>query len=72
MLSDVEGVGHAYAGKLREAGITTTGDLLLRAGTRSGRGMLAAASGIPERLLGEWVGEFDRLRTEAASAQDAG
>jgi hypothetical protein len=72
MLSDVKGVGEVYAGKLREAGITTTGDLLLRAGTRSGRGMLAASSGIPERLLGEWVGECDRLRTEDARLKDDG
>jgi hypothetical protein len=61
MLADVEGIGAVYAGKLREAGITTTGDLVLRAGSRSRRGTLAAASGIPERLLGEWVGRCDRL-----------
>ena len=72
MLSDVEGVGEVYAGKLREAGITTTGDLLLRAGTRSGRGTLAAASGIPERLIGEWVGECDRHRAADAGPKDAG
>jgi hypothetical protein len=72
MLTDVEGVGEVYAGKLREAGITTTDDLLLRAGTRSGRGMLAASSGIPERLLGEWVGECDRLRAADAGSKDAG
>jgi hypothetical protein len=72
MLTDVEGVGDVYAGKLREAGITTTDDLLLRAGTRSGRGMLAASSGIPERLLGEWVGECGRLRSADAGSKDAG
>ena len=62
-LEAVEGIGEAYALKLREAGITTTEDLLLRAGSRSGRGMLAASSGIPERLIGEWVNQCDPSRT---------
>ena len=32
---------------------------------------LAAASGIPERLIGEWVGECDRLRAEEAASEAA-
>jgi hypothetical protein len=62
-LEAVEEIGETYAAKLREAGITTTEDLLLRAGSRSGRGMLAVSSGIPERLIGEWVNHCDPSRT---------
>ena len=70
-LEDVEGIGPAYAGRLRESGITTTDDLLLRAGTRSGRGMLAASSGIAERLLLEWVNHCDLMRIDGVGSEYA-
>jgi predicted RecB family nuclease len=70
-LEHLEGVGEAYASKLREAGITTTEDLLVRARSRSGRGTLAAASGISERLIGEWVSHCDLMRAEGV-AQEPG
>ena len=70
-LEDVEGIGATYAGRLREAGIATTEDLLLRAGSRSGRGMLAASSGIPERLLLEWVNHCDLMRIDGVGAEYA-
>jgi predicted flap endonuclease-1-like 5' DNA nuclease len=66
-LEAVEGIGETYAAKLREAGITTTEDLLVRASSRSGRGMLAAASGIAERLIGEWVNHCDLMRIDGVS-----
>jgi hypothetical protein len=68
-LEHLDGIDVAYASKLREAGITTTEDLLVRARSRSGRGMLAAASGIPERLIGEWVSHCDLLRAQRAGAE---
>ncbi len=70
-LEDVEGIGPTYAGRLRESGITTTDDLLLRAGTRSGRGMLAASSGIAERLLLEWVNHCDLMRIDGVGSEYA-
>jgi predicted flap endonuclease-1-like 5' DNA nuclease len=70
-LEDVEGIGATYAGRLRESGIATTGDLLLRAGTRSGRGMLAASSGIAERLLLEWVNHCDLMRIDGVGSEYA-
>jgi predicted flap endonuclease-1-like 5' DNA nuclease len=70
-LEAVEGIGEAYAAKLREAGITTTEDLLVRANSRSGRGMLAAASGIAERLIGEWVNHCDLMRIDGVGPEYA-
>lgn len=70
-LEDVEGIGPAYAGKLRESGISTTEDLMLRAGSRSGRGMLAAASGIAERLLLQWVNHCDLMRVDGVGSEYA-
>ena len=68
-LEDVEGIGAVYAGRLREAGIATTEDLLLRAGSRSGRGMLAASSGIAEKLLLEWVNHCDLMRIDGVGSE---
>jgi predicted flap endonuclease-1-like 5' DNA nuclease len=70
-LEDVEGIGVVYAGRLRESGIATTQDLLLRAGSRSGRGMLAASSGIAEKLLLEWVNHCDLMRIDGVGAEYA-
>ncbi len=70
-LEAVEGIGEIYAAALREAGITTTEDLLVRAGSRSGRGMLAAASGIAERLIGEWVNHCDLMRIDGVGPEYA-
>ena len=71
MLEDVEGIGSVYASRLRESGITTAEDLLLRAGSRSGRGKLAASSGIAERLLLEWVNHCDLIRIDGVGAEYA-
>ena len=70
-LEAVEGIGETYAAKLRDAGITTTEDLLLRARSRSGRGMLAAASGIPERMILQWVNHCDLMRIDGVGPEYA-
>jgi predicted flap endonuclease-1-like 5' DNA nuclease len=70
-LEEVEGIGGVYAERLREAGISTAEDLLLRAGSRSGRGMLAASSGIAEKLLLEWVNHCDLMRIDGVGAEYA-
>jgi len=46
---DVEGIGPAYAEKLKEKGITTTEALLKAGATAKGREGLAAATGISEK-----------------------
>jgi predicted flap endonuclease-1-like 5' DNA nuclease len=59
---DVEGVGAHYAAKLKAKGVRTTERLLDIAGTSKGRKDLAAASGISEKLILEWVNHADLMR----------
>jgi predicted flap endonuclease-1-like 5' DNA nuclease len=59
---DIEGIGAGFATKLREAGIRTTAALLKAAGSKRGRHDLAAETGIPEKLILEWVNLADLMR----------
>lgn len=68
---DVEGVGPAYAEKLQNAGCVTTDDLLARAGKKSGRESLAAATGISEKLILEWTNHVDLMRIDGVGSEYA-
>ena len=68
---DVEGVGPAYAEKLQNAGCITTDDLLARAGKKSGRESLAAATGISEKLILEWTNHVDLMRIDGVGSEYA-
>ncbi|HEY7131880.1 MAG TPA: DUF4332 domain-containing protein [Candidatus Limnocylindrales bacterium] len=68
---DVEGIGPAYAEKLSSAGVGTTEALLERGGTAAGRSALAAATGIPEALLLEWVNHVDLMRISGVDSEYA-
>lgn len=68
---DVEGVGPAYAEKLQNAGCITTDDLLARAGKKSGRESLAAATGISEKLILEWANHVDLMRIDGVGSEYA-
>lgn len=70
-IEDVEGIGPAFAGKLTAAGVATTDDLLDRAASASGRGSLAEATGISERLLLEWVNHADLMRIKGVGSEYA-
>lgn len=61
-ISEIEGIGPAYAKKLEGAGINTTKDLLGAAAGKSGRSNLAEATGISESLILEWVNRADLFR----------
>jgi predicted flap endonuclease-1-like 5' DNA nuclease len=66
---DVEGVGPAYASKLRGKGIGTT-DALLQAGrSPEERKQLAAATGIPDSLILEWVNLADLYRIKGVGSE---
>jgi len=58
-IKDVEGIGEAYAAKLKDAGITTTDHLLDQGASSKGRAKLAADSGIREDLILRWVNHAD-------------
>jgi predicted flap endonuclease-1-like 5' DNA nuclease len=68
---DIEGVGTKYAGQLRAAGILTDADLLEKGATRKGRAELADASGIPDRLILEWVNHADLMRIKGVGPEYA-
>ncbi|WP_293853399.1 DUF4332 domain-containing protein [uncultured Alsobacter sp.] len=61
-IATIEGIGPAYAEKLKAGGIATTADLLDKAKDPKGRKAVAAASGITETLILKWTNMADLLR----------
>lgn len=61
-IADIEGIGPAYAQKLREVGVRSTRTLLRRGGSAKGRKELASATNIDESKLLEWVNHADLFR----------
>ncbi|MDR1861168.1 MAG: DUF4332 domain-containing protein [Bacteroidales bacterium] len=70
-IDKIEGIGAAYADKLKVAGIKTTDDLLTQAATRSAREKLAEATGISEKLILRWANHADLFRIKGISSQFA-
>lgn len=68
---DIEGVGDAYAEKLKAAGIKTVDDLLDTGGTAKGRKNLAETTGISEKLILRWVNHADLFRINGVGPQFA-
>ena len=61
-LVQIEGIGKAYAEKIKSIGIRSTDALLKRGSTSQGRKELAEQSGIGEHLILEWVNRADLFR----------
>ena len=61
-IKEIEGIGPAYAAKLKDAGVSTTDQLLDKGATPKGREELAASTGISAKLLLEWVNHVDLER----------
>ena len=70
-LSDIEGIGAAYAAKLGEAGLRTTDDLLAAGGAREGRAAIAEKTGIAAGLILEWVNHADLYRIKGVGSEYA-
>ena len=68
-IEDVEGIGPVNAQKLAAVGILTTDDLLDNGAKPSGRDRIAAATGISEKLLLEWVNNVDLMRVPGVGPQ---
>ncbi len=68
-LESIEGIGPANAKKLRAAGVKSTASLLKSGGTKKGRKEIAAASGINEKSVLEWVNRADLMRVRGVSTQ---
>lgn len=70
-LEEIEGVGPAYAEKLRAAGVASVGDLLAQGGTRDGRKRIATAAGVSPDLVLEWVNHADLMRINGVGSEFA-
>ncbi len=68
-ITEIEGIGEAFAKKLRAAGIFTTETLLEKGATPKGRKELAEATGFSEQVLLEWVNRADLFRVSGIGAQ---
>ena len=70
-ITDIEGIGPAYAEKLTTAGITTTDDLLDRCETPAGRKTVADETGMSASLLLKWANRADLMRISGVGTQFA-
>ena len=65
----IEGIGEVYAGKLHDAGVTTTDALLEQGATPEGRKRLEEKTGISHKLILKWVNRADLFRVEGVGEQ---
>ena len=70
-IEQIEGIGEAYASKLRDAGISTTEELLEACATKRGRENTAEATGISGKLILKWTNHADLFRIKGVAGQFA-
>lgn len=70
-IEQIEGIGEAYASKLRDAGISTTEELLEACATKRGREKTAGATGISGKLILKWTNHADLFRIKGVAGQFA-
>ena len=70
-IEEIEGIGPAYAEKLRAAGINTTEELLEKGATAKGRKAIAEATEISEKLILKWTNHADLFRIKGVAGQFA-
>ena len=70
-LIDVEGIGHKFAAKLKEAGVGTAEALLEQGATPKGRKTIAEKSGIGDSLILQWVNHVDLFRIKGVGPEYA-
>jgi len=68
-IDTIEGIGHKQATSLRKARIRTVEALLKKGSTRKGRREIAAATGIGEKLILEWVNRADLMRVRGVGEE---
>jgi predicted flap endonuclease-1-like 5' DNA nuclease len=66
---DIEGIGPAFAEKLKDAGVRSTTTLLKRGGNPKGRRELAYAINIEESKLLKWVNHADLFRIRGIGSE---
>ena len=70
-IEEIEGIGPAYAEKLRAADVATVESLLETAGPAAGRAALAGKTGIDAKLLLEWTNHADLFRLKGVASEYA-
>jgi len=70
-IEDIEGIGPAYAEKLRASGISTVEKLLERGATRGGRQEIATTTGCRDDQVLRWVNHADLYRIKGVAAEFA-
>ena len=70
-LITIEGIGDTYAEKLKQCGIQSIEDLLLKAGTPKGRKEISEKSGISAQLILEWANQADLMTIDGIGPQNA-
>lgn len=68
-VSEIEGVGPAYAEKLAAAGVDTVAELFEAGATKKGRQELAEKTGIAESNILRWVNHCDLMRLKGVGPQ---
>jgi len=68
-LIDIEGIGEAYAVKLKAVGIATVEALLEKGSTTKGRKELAEKTGISDALILKWVNRADLFRIKGIGSE---
>ena len=68
-ISDIEGIGQAYAKKLAGAGVSTTGRLLKMAADAAGRKDLAKQADVTTKQVLGWVNRADLMRISGVGTQ---
>ena len=66
---DVEGIGPAYAAKMKASGIRTTEALLKEGATPEGRRQIADRTGVGHESILEWVNRADLFRIKGVGSQ---
>ncbi len=70
-LSEIEGIGDAYAAKLEDSGISSIENLLKVCCEKKGRKEIGEKAGISEKLILNWVNRADLARINGVSTQYA-
>ena len=68
-IDTIEGVGPAYATKLRAIGIRSTNALLAAGGDRAGRAKIAKGTGLTTAQILEWVNRSDLMRVRGVGEE---
>jgi predicted flap endonuclease-1-like 5' DNA nuclease len=70
-LTEIEGIGESYAGKLNAAGIDSVEEMLEKGAAPQGRKEMAEQSGITEKLILRWVNMADLFRIKGIGEEYA-